>query len=162
MHLLQYGRPILGDVYFCMQYGPVPSVALNQMSDAISEPEVKDNDVSLFKRIVGVHKPPLSSHHVFTDKGHFDRDVFSQSELAVLENTVHEYGHMTAGGLVKLRHDDPTWAISNQDREAEGRMPIPYELFFSGAPDRAQQILQTMQAEREEARELDFLMKFDR
>src|SRR6266849_2457700 len=35
-HLLRHGRPILGDVYFCLPYGPVPSLALNEMSDAIA------------------------------------------------------------------------------------------------------------------------------
>ena len=31
-HLLGHGAPILGDVYWCMDYGPVPSFALNEMS----------------------------------------------------------------------------------------------------------------------------------
>lgn len=35
-HLLRFGRPIIGDVYYCLSYGPVPSVALNEMNDAIN------------------------------------------------------------------------------------------------------------------------------
>src|SRR5438132_91122 len=45
-HLLEYGRPILGDVYFCMEFGPVPSFALNEMSESIQRSEVSDDDSS--------------------------------------------------------------------------------------------------------------------
>src|SRR5262249_26434458 len=51
-HLLRHGRPILGDVYFCLPYGPVPSLALNEMNDAIVGSEVPDSDVSLFEKVL--------------------------------------------------------------------------------------------------------------
>ena len=56
-HLLKYGRPILGDVYFCLPYGPVPSVALNEMTDAIARPEVCNSDRGIFERILTVRRP---------------------------------------------------------------------------------------------------------
>ena len=57
-HLLRYGRPILGDVYFCMEYGPVPSVALNEMNDALQSPEVSgDNaDERQFEAVLTVKR----------------------------------------------------------------------------------------------------------
>jgi len=43
-HLLEHGRPILGDVYWCMDYGPVPSAALLEMNEAIDKSEVESED----------------------------------------------------------------------------------------------------------------------
>src|SRR5260370_40562189 len=58
-HLLEHGQPIIGDVYFCMDYGPVPSVSLNEMSAAISGPEVfltDASDANLFSQVLNVKK----------------------------------------------------------------------------------------------------------
>jgi len=58
---LRYGKPILGDVYYCLPYGPVPSVALNEMNHAIASPEVESEealaDRAWFSEILKVHKP---------------------------------------------------------------------------------------------------------
>src|ERR1700722_19031601 len=60
-HLLHHGRPILGDDYWCMDFGPVPSFALNEMSVAISGSEVQssgESDASAFERVLNVRRPP--------------------------------------------------------------------------------------------------------
>ena len=77
-HLLEHGRPILGDVYFCIQYGPVPSVALNEMNDAIETPEV-ESDAGRLAEALKVHKPLLGfgGHPTFQLRGTFDESVFS-------------------------------------------------------------------------------------
>lgn len=157
-HLLRYGRPILGDVYFCLPYGPVPSLALNEMSDAIAAPEVEDEDRSLFKRVLRVHKSWFAGHPVFESKG-FDPDVFSESELEILEEITEKYGGYTAGQLVDITHNEPTWTIANEARTPEGRAPIPYELFFVGASEQAQQMLAVLQSESEERKEVDSIME---
>ena len=42
LHLNRYGRPILGDCYFCLDHGPVPSFSLNEMNDALDvNPETR-------------------------------------------------------------------------------------------------------------------------
>ena len=58
-HLLAQGSPIIGDVYFCMENGPVPSFALNEMNEAINStlgrPEVPltdESDVNVFTRVL--------------------------------------------------------------------------------------------------------------
>ena len=38
-HLLKYGRPVIGDQYACMEYGPVPSASLNVMNDVLAHDE---------------------------------------------------------------------------------------------------------------------------
>lgn len=155
-HLLKHGRPILGDVYFCLPYGPVPSLALNEMNDAIDAPEVEDPDRKMFLKVLKVRKP-FFGQPVFQSRRKFNRDIFSESELDALQEVTERYGRMTAGQLVNLTHDEPTWVISNQNRHPEGRASIPYDLFFRGQPDSAQEILRVLRLEQEEARELDQL-----
>jgi len=157
-HLLCHGRPILGDVYFCLPYGPVPSLALNEMSDAIAAPEVEDKDRTLFNSVLKVHRSWFADHPVFESKS-FDPDVFSESELEILGEISKKYGQFTAGQLVDLTHKEPTWTIANEARSPEGRAPIPYELFFVGASEKAQQMLGVLQSEHKERKELDFIME---
>src|SRR5258708_40106519 len=47
-HLLEHGTPILGDVYWCMDFGPVPSFAMNEMSEAINRSEASRDECSDF------------------------------------------------------------------------------------------------------------------
>jgi uncharacterized phage-associated protein len=157
-HLLRYGRPILGDIYFCLPYGPIPSISLNEMSDAIARPEVLDDDVSAFHSVLAVRKHLFTRHPVFELRSAFDPDVFSDSEIEILQDVVQRYGKMNAGQLVDLTHNDPTYAIPNKLRSPAGRAPIPYELFFVGAPEEAQQLLAVLKAEQQEGREMDEIM----
>ncbi len=156
-HLLRYGRPILGDVYFCLPYGPVPSVALNEMGDAIEKTEVEDTDRNLFRQYLEV-KTFWNPYPVFKAKQKYDPDVFSESELEVLGNVARQYGNHSARQLVELTHNEPTWKVPNQFRNPEGRARIPYELFFVGAPEDARQMLEVFRAECEEASELDAIL----
>lgn len=159
-HLLAFGRPILGDVYYCLPYGPIPSVALNEMNDAISSPEVDEqqSDKSFFTQILKVHKPIFGGHHVFQARDGFDREVFSESELKVLAETANEFGQYSAGRLVELSHRDPTWVTPNKERADGGRRLIPYELFFADASEEARQMLDVLHAEQEEDREFNELL----
>jgi len=149
-HLLEYGSPILGDVYFCMKFGPVPSFALNEMSEAIERCEVsreEDSDYNTMNKVLRVRKGFFSKYHYFEAKSAHDPDVFSQSELHVLDYVAVNYGGKSARDLVNLTHQEPTWMIANKDRSPDGRTPIPYELFFEGASLEAVRHLARLKAE---------------
>src|ERR1700688_5041849 len=92
-HLLELGAPIIGDVYFCMENGPVPSFALNEMNEAINsvlgKPEVpltEKSDVNVFTRVLNIKKG--RPHPIFEARQPCEASVFSQSELEVLTETV--------------------------------------------------------------------------
>lgn len=148
-HLLEHGRPIIGDVYWCMDYGPVPSFALNEMSAAISGSEVPGAaDASLFSRILNVKKF-LRTYPLFEVRDDaYDPSVFSSSEEQVLRYTKNMYGHRTAAELVDLTHNEPTWVIPNHGRTAGSRSLITYDLFFEGASDKARRFLGQLVAEQ--------------
>lgn len=151
-HLLEHGTPILGDVYFCMDYGPVPSFALNEMSDAIERSGLRDgeSDYTKMGKVLRVRRPGLFSsqrHPRFEAKCAYDSGVFSDSELMVLAHTAKHYGGNTAYQLVELTHQEPTWKIPNETRAPHGRESISYELFFEGAPPEARRYLAKLKAD---------------
>jgi hypothetical protein len=48
---------------------------------------------------------------------------------------------------VDLTHAEPTWQIANESRGTRARAPIPYELFFEGAPPESLKFLGRLKAE---------------
>ncbi len=162
-HLLRYGRPILGDVYFCMEYGPVPSVALNEMNDALQSPEVSgDNaDERQFEAVLTVKRPLWSRHPHFVAKNGFDEGVFSKSEIDVLQRVLSKYGSKSATELVDLTHLEPTWKIPNATRVSGSWAPIPYSLFFEGAPDESREMLSLILEEQRERDEFSAILACD-
>lgn len=150
-HLLENGQPIIGDVYWCMDYGPVPSFALNEMSAAISRPEIAvgaDSDANRFAQVLHV-RTFFHYHPRFEARdGAYNPSVFSASELKALDYTARTYGNKTAKELVTLTHMEPTWAVPNEGRATGSRALITYDLFFRGAPERSQRFLGKLVAEQ--------------
>lgn len=153
-HLLEYGRPIIGDVYFCMDYGPVPSLSLNEMSSFIGGPEIsllgELSDASLFSSVLTVKTGLFNRHPRFEvkDKALYNALVFSESERQVLRYTANIYGLKTSQELVALTHEEPTWLIPNEGRKAGRRTPITYDLFFVNAPEKSQRFLAKLVADQ--------------
>jgi uncharacterized phage-associated protein len=150
-HLLEHGRPIIGDVYWCMDNGPVPSFALNEMSAAISGPEVplpEGSDANLFARVLTVRKMFVKYPRFEVKHDAYNPSVFSETELQALRYAADMYGRKSAMELVELTHREPTWTIPNQGRPRGTRALITYDLFFQGAPEKSQRILGKLVAEQ--------------
>ncbi len=150
-HLLEHGKPIIGDVYWCMDYGPVPSFAMNEMSVAINGSEISvsdESDVSVFSRVLNVKKLFHSHPRFEVKEGAYDPSVFSASEQSALRYTKNVYGYKTARELVELTHKEPTWVISNNGRESGSRALITYDLFFLGASEKSRRFLGQLVAEQ--------------
>jgi len=150
-HLLEHGRPIIGDVYWCMDWGPVPSFALNEMNEAIGRPEIPladDSDANLFSRVLHVKKLFYVFPRFDAREGAYDSSVFSESELSALRYATNTYGSNTARELVEMSHKEPTWVLANEGRPKGSRAPITYDLFFKGASQKSQRILGKLVAEQ--------------
>lgn len=151
-HLLKYGRPILGDVYFCLDHGPVPSASLNLMSEAISPIRVKgfrQPFLELFREHLTVNKD--RKHAEFRAKRPPDLALFSKSELEALNDTLKKYGKKSPWDLRQLTHLDPTWTIPDGERAAGSRAEIPYELFFEGQSDDVRDVWEIIEEEQEQS-----------
>jgi uncharacterized phage-associated protein len=134
-HLLRYGRPIIGDAYFALNLGPLPSEA----DDFFDEVEVANSagpstpDQEEFLRYLDV---VADDWHRYVARGDENYSVFSKSDLLVLAEVAKKYGHLHWKRLVALTHEEPAYKLANKDRKPNGRAPMPYETFFEGVADR--------------------------
>ena len=153
-HLLTHGRPILGDVYFCLQHGPAPSFSKNIIDDFLDqwndvEPGlkkyVKVDQSGKFPQFVSVTSPDL--------------EALSKSEVDALEKTIEKYGQMDPWALRNLSHDELCWKIADSQRHPSSGVEMPYELFFEGQPDNVRTLLELL---REEQENRDFAQELSR
>jgi len=109
-HLRNYGRPITGDQYWAMPFGPVGSSVkdIAEGSSFLSEAEKEYSDRYL--RINGnfvqsVREPDL--------------DVFSDSDIQALRFAYDRFGRFDARRLVDLSHIYPEWRKFKNQLESE-------------------------------------------
>ncbi|HYM60823.1 MAG TPA: Panacea domain-containing protein [Thermoanaerobaculia bacterium] len=148
-HLMRHGRPIIGDEYYAMEWGPVPSAAKN-LIDAAEELMVSSGTGETAKLFDGyLEMAPTPTYPVARATGPENYRVFSKSDLKVLEEVVEQYGHMTAAALSALAHKDRAYAIPDKERPQYGRARMPYELFFDRSDDPMQRVAEAEQEHRD-------------
>ena len=144
-HLLKHGRPILGDVYFCMPHGPVPSFSKNVIDDALADEQ--DVEKSLL-RYVAIDK--AHHHWRFVSKAAPNLGELSASEIDSLDATISRYGAVEPWPLRELSHKERCWIVAHQSKpEGVESVEMPYELFFEGEPAEAQAMLELVRLEQE-------------
>ncbi len=135
-HLVEYGRPIAGGKYLVMAHGPVCSELLDML-----------NTIEL------VNAPPLP----FSKRGAYDiiaaeppdTQFLSESDLNVLDEVYHQYGHIDKWKLRNIVHELAS-CKKNEPVEGEKRHPLPYEDFFEDYPNsQAQRMLRIILDEQE-------------
>lgn len=147
-HLIKYGRPVIGDIYYHLDNGPVPSKSLDIMNEVINRDEVylKSSAMSnqeKFNEFLRVHKAPLSRHPVFQLKKNPNFESLSESEIEVLNSTFHQYGSFTSGQLIDHTHQEAPW------RESPPNSEIDYRLFFNDELEANPEALAYMEAMQE-------------
>lgn len=129
-HLLRHGRPILGDWYSCMEYGPVPSKTYERLKQVRApEPGVKLDGLDLLRKRIKLDDATARYPH-FKRQGKRHLDALSSSETDVLTEIVHLHGKKTWKQLVDLTHEHAAWQKSDE----EGYHRIDYAWFFADAP----------------------------
>jgi uncharacterized phage-associated protein len=129
-HLLTYGRPITGDTYVRMPYGPTPSAGLNMMRGRASSRLTK-----MFQDKISVQNNEVRA------LSSADLNVFSRSDLRIMKQVIEQYGSLTAAQLSTISHREPTWKKTGENRL------IDFELFFEGRPE-AEATLELLKEER--------------
>jgi uncharacterized phage-associated protein len=116
-HLRSYGRPVIGDRYIKMEYGPVPSRAY----DMIKHDERVDVEAQgLFDR----HFEVVGNDMKLRTPA--DLAYLSETDREVLDEVLSKYGHITSAQLSKLSHREPAW------EKAAMNSPMDYRLFLAG------------------------------
>lgn len=98
-HLVRYGRPITGDAYVKMEYGPVPSYLRD-----VTEGNHKKGMIEIRGKF------HLQSSYPY------DLDDFSESELECLSEAIEENQNISFGDLTEKSHDkawqNASWHIN--------------------------------------------------
>ena len=136
-HLIKYARPIIGGRYCKLPYGPISSRALDEINNAIESPNFASN---LFRQYIEVDRKP--KHPILRGKKPADLEVFSESELEILDFVSNKYGNKSFNELKKITHKQATWEKSREGEE------IDYILFFEENPE-AKNILELAELEQE-------------
>jgi uncharacterized phage-associated protein len=124
VHLNRFGRPISGDTYIRMKFGPVPSMGLNLMRHTAYYENVSE----LFDELIEVKGNEVRPLEEFNGK------IFSRSDISVMNDVIEEFGNVHALRLSDLSHDESAW------KKAEMNRKIDFELLFDETPE-GQQML---------------------
>ena len=134
-HLVRFGRPIVGDHYYKLPHGPIPTQGLDLVRG-----RGRPGDRALLEKYVSVIgmtvHPKLSP----------DKKVLSKSDLGVLDEVCRTYGRMSASQLRHLSHRERAWI------EAIGNGPMDYRLFFGDDPKARR--MRALVEEQQEARSI--------
>jgi uncharacterized phage-associated protein len=123
-HLQKYGRTITGDNYFAIWKGPIASKTLDAINGNLINSEVSSIKAYMDDFII-VH--PDS---VLQSKRSTDEDVFSDSDLEVLESVCEEYGSIDSDKLVDLAHHEKAYSLAWDNRGNSNSPVMVFENFF--------------------------------
>ena len=138
--LLSTGRPILGDTYYKMTLGPVPSKSY----DIIKKFPIGNNGESKF-----YYAQASNGANPFIETKHSPNlEVFSERELESIEKVLKEHGGRSGAELSELSHNDHAWIKS------KNHSPIDYRLFFKDNPE-SKHAFEAMLIEQEDEEFLD-------
>ncbi len=115
-HLLNYGRPVIGDRYVKMEFGPVPSMAYNLMKHDDRAPIEAQELFDERLEVQGNNIVPRSDP---------DLRYLSASDLEALDLVISKYGRLTPAQLSKLSHREAGW------KEAEMNDEMDYRFMFA-------------------------------
>ncbi len=125
-HLRKFGRPVLGDEYLAMNYGPVASGTkdLAEMSDFLGAEEA-----SYAHRFIA---PSKSEPHDFRSLAEVEEKVFSESDREALAFAWERFGTVEKFALADLTHQYPEWKRHEAALASHlvSRVPMSYRDFL--------------------------------
>src|SRR6266404_3702430 len=128
-HLRKYGRPVVGDEYLAMNYGPVASGTkdLAEMSDFLGEEEAR-----YAKRFIR----PAESAITYRSIHNVDEKVFSESDREALTFAWSRFGRVDKFELSELTHRYPDWKKHEPALASKtvSRAPMNYRDFLDDPP----------------------------
>jgi uncharacterized phage-associated protein len=131
-HLVRYGRPILGDFYKALPYGPVPQLTLNGIQSLLDKKPKGNYAARLMDRLSDL----LEIDRTFANprlkaRQPIDISALSESDLEALEYVVREYGRKTFEELMALTHLVAPYRYAWESREPGKQAAImKWEDFF--------------------------------
>ena len=121
-HLRKYGRLITNDIYFAMDYGPVPS-NVKDIAEATSFLGDSERDYSS-QYIIPIDNATLQSVK------QVDNSLFSDSDIEALDYIWERFGHLDQFKLAEITHEYPEWKRHKKALELDTRIQMYLEDFF--------------------------------
>ena len=126
LHLVRYGRPITGDVYYALPWGPVPSYTLNALDD---ENELAMEFAARFRKSDSQRYPEYFLNPDFE----LNLEDLSASDIKILNEIASRFGGMHFKELSDIV--DRTIAYRRAWKMREGdRSLMQFEDFFADEP----------------------------
>ena len=136
-HLVQYARPITGDFYFAVPFGPIPSQILNRIKvfEKGEDPELSE----LLEQDTRFTNPH------FRAKRESNFSALSQSDIMALDRVAEVFGHKNFPELRLITHAMPAYSKAWESRlEGARRSPMNFEDFFEEDSEAVQGALEEM------------------
>lgn len=119
-HIKKYGTSITGEVYYHLEFGPIPTTIKNLVDSVGDYPEsAMLSDVIEVRCEDGhdIHK--VACVQPFTEK---DKEYFSAAELETLAEVCRRFSNYSTDQIMRASHKEAPWLMT---RELE---MIPYQL----------------------------------
>ncbi|RLC19241.1 MAG: hypothetical protein DRI57_07435 [Deltaproteobacteria bacterium] len=134
MHINKYGRPITGDTYIRMPYGPVPS----GLRDLITENSwLSPRQLNQIKNSLIIDKS--DNHYKLAATREPDMNYFSKSDIICLKDSLSEYGEMSSDELYNSTHSEKCYYETAPDEK------IDYALLIDDDNPAKNEILESME-----------------
>jgi Protein of unknown function (DUF4065) len=136
-HLLRFGRPITGDDYSALPYGPTPNRilcfldGLERVANEGADPS--SDEVAELARCLAVKNLAHPTYHAVVQP---DLDFLSRTDLIALDSAIIEHGRKSFEDLMDLTHGMKAYTASWQPDSHKKRFPMPFENFFADAPEK--------------------------
>ena len=145
-HLIRNGRPITGDTYYALDWGPVPSTTLNALNN--NHP-LSDELRKILKkeRAQKGKKRPRNPRYQLRSNQKLWLEYLSKSDLEILDDVIANYGDKTFDELYQITHALPAYYRAWRRREGENRSLMRFEEFFEN-DDNADPVLLSQLVER--------------
>ena len=131
-HINRYARPIIGDTYVRMEYGPAPS----GVQDLISKNFWLSPDY--IENVTNAIKIKNSPHPSIFALRRPNMDYFSGTDIECLKESLFEYSDKSFEFLKKTTHNERCWL------ETSPNQPIDYTLLVDEDNPNREEILKEM------------------
>jgi uncharacterized phage-associated protein len=130
-HLVQYGRPIIGDRYCALKYGPVPSHSLDLLNGAIKA-ESAESDPEIRAMVAALELDRRYQNPRFSTRTSPAFHSLSKSDVMSLDHIIEKFGAKDFNSLKSLTH---TMYAYRNTWDAAPNTTMQYEDFFEEDPD---------------------------
>lgn len=101
-HINKYGRPVFGDEYKALPYGPVPRTTYDILKEdpLLMEALDEEHPFAVIKK---------GSKPMVIPKREAQLEYFSKSDIEALDYAIKNYSSMSFKDLTNVSHDHPAW-----------------------------------------------------